>query len=62
MEQGNREDEERLAKLDPKWVERASKVHAINNGNTNGFFDIQGGITVADKAKVPTLNLFLTTC
>ncbi|KAJ5362208.1 hypothetical protein N7541_003052 [Penicillium brevicompactum] len=49
---GNREDEERLAKLDPKWVERASKVHAINNGNTNGFFDIQGGITVADKACV----------
>ena len=47
--QGNKIDEERLRKIDPKWVEKFHVVDTINNGNTNGFLDIRGGITIADK-------------
>lgn len=47
--QGNAEDERRLQKIDPKWVEKLHVIDKINDGNTNGFLDIQGGVTIADK-------------
>lgn len=49
---GNAEDEERLAKINPKWIGKYHVVDKINGGNTNGFIDINGGITIADKACV----------
>lgn len=49
---GNKEDEERLRGINPKWVEKYHVVDKINGGNTNGFIDINGGITIADKACV----------
>ncbi|KAF4461055.1 sarcosine oxidase [Fusarium albosuccineum] len=49
---GNYDDEKRLADIGPKWVEKYHIIDKINNGNTNGFIDIQGGITIADKACV----------
>ncbi|KAH7131605.1 FAD dependent oxidoreductase [Dactylonectria estremocensis] len=49
---GNADDEKRLGEIDPKWVEKYHIVDKINGGNTNGFIDIQGGITIADKACV----------
>ncbi|KAH6989671.1 FAD dependent oxidoreductase [Ilyonectria sp. MPI-CAGE-AT-0026] len=54
---GNAEDEERLRKIDPKWVEKLHVIDKINGGNTNGFLDIQGGITIADKACVYARHL-----
>ncbi|KAI8654068.1 DAO domain-containing protein [Fusarium sp. Ph1] len=47
---GNAQDEKRLGQIDPKWVEKYHIIDRINGGNTNGFIDIQGGITIADKA------------
>ncbi|KPM38583.1 hypothetical protein AK830_g8002 [Neonectria ditissima] len=47
---GNAEDERRLGEISPKWVEKYHVIDKINGGNTNGFIDIQGGITIADKA------------
>jgi len=47
--QGDREDEERLRQLHPNWVETFHAIDGINNNNTNGFLDIQGGVTLADK-------------
>ncbi|KIW17035.1 hypothetical protein PV08_04226 [Exophiala spinifera] len=47
---GDREDEERLRQLHPNWVETFHAIDGINNNNTNGFLDIQGGVTLADKA------------
>lgn len=49
--QGNIEDEERLRKIDPRWVKTFHALDGINDNNTNGFFDIQGGVTLADKVK-----------
>ncbi|TPX13733.1 uncharacterized protein E0L32_005936 [Thyridium curvatum] len=49
---GNAEDERRLQKIDPKWVEKLHIIDKINDGNTNGFLDIQGGVTIADKSCV----------
>ncbi|KPM45240.1 hypothetical protein AK830_g1280 [Neonectria ditissima] len=46
------EDEERLRKISSKWVEKLHVVDKINHGNTNGFMDINAGITIADKACV----------
>ncbi|KAK5050880.1 hypothetical protein LTR84_003439 [Exophiala bonariae] len=47
---GNVEDEERLGHISHKWVEKLHAVDKIAGGNTNGFLDIGGGITLADKA------------
>ncbi|KAJ9647650.1 hypothetical protein H2204_000280, partial [Knufia peltigerae] len=47
---GDKDDEERLRQIDPKWVETFHAIDGINNNNTNGFLDIQGGVTLADKA------------
>lgn len=47
--QGNVEDEERLARISPKWVEKLHVIDKIAGGNTNGFLDIGGGVTLADK-------------
>ncbi|KFX99697.1 hypothetical protein V490_01708 [Pseudogymnoascus sp. VKM F-3557] len=49
---GHRKDEEHLSKISPKWVEKYHVVDKINGGNTNGFIDINAGITIADKACV----------
>ncbi|KAE9581499.1 L-pipecolate oxidase [Colletotrichum fructicola] len=49
---GDAEDEERLRNIDPKWVEKYHIVDKINSSNTNGFIDINAGITIADKACV----------
>jgi sarcosine oxidase / L-pipecolate oxidase len=46
---GNDADEERLKQLSPKWVEKYHVIDKINDGNTNGFIDINAGITIADK-------------
>ncbi|KAH8696216.1 FAD dependent oxidoreductase [Talaromyces proteolyticus] len=50
----NGEEEARLRKISEKWVEKYHAIDGINNGNTNGFIDIQAGITIADKACVYT--------
>jgi hypothetical protein len=47
--QGNTEDEDRLRQISPKWVEKYHIVDKIAGGSTNGFLDIFGGITLADK-------------
>ncbi|KAI1619319.1 FAD dependent oxidoreductase [Exophiala viscosa] len=47
---GNPDDEERLRKINPKWVEKLHALDGINNNDTNGFIDVQGGVTLADKA------------
>ncbi|KEF51993.1 uncharacterized protein A1O9_11983 [Exophiala aquamarina CBS 119918] len=47
---GNKEDEERLRRISPKWVEKLHVVDKIAGGHTNGFLDIAGGLTLADKA------------
>ncbi|EAU37976.1 predicted protein [Aspergillus terreus NIH2624] len=49
---GNADDEKRLREIDPKWAEKYHVIDKINGGNTNGFLDIQAGITIADKACV----------
>ncbi|KAJ5102233.1 hypothetical protein NUU61_004455 [Penicillium alfredii] len=49
---GNLTDEERLRKISPKWLEKLHIVDGINQGNINGFIDINAGITIADKACV----------
>jgi sarcosine oxidase/L-pipecolate oxidase len=49
LSQGNTEDEDRLRQINPKWVEKYHIVDKIAGGNTNGFLDIFGGITLADK-------------
>ncbi|KAG2413370.1 hypothetical protein HFD88_002559 [Aspergillus terreus] len=49
---GNSDDEKRLREIDPKWAEKYHVIDKINGGNTNGFLDIQAGITIADKACV----------
>ncbi|KAI8649199.1 DAO domain-containing protein [Fusarium keratoplasticum] len=48
----NPNDEERLRKIDPKWVSKYHIIDRINGGNTHGFLDINAGITIADKACV----------
>ncbi|QKX54296.1 uncharacterized protein TRUGW13939_01381 [Talaromyces rugulosus] len=48
----NAAEEERLRKISEKWLEKYHIIDGINKGNTNGFIDIQGGITIADKACV----------
>ncbi|KAH7379943.1 FAD dependent oxidoreductase [Cadophora sp. MPI-SDFR-AT-0126] len=53
---GNSEDEERLGRIDPKWVEKYHVIDKINDGETNGFIDINAGITIADKAKTNNLH------
>ncbi|KAJ0352115.1 hypothetical protein COL154_012655 [Colletotrichum chrysophilum] len=50
--QGDAEDEERLRNIDPTWVEKYHIIDKINGSNTNGFIDINAGITIADKACV----------
>jgi hypothetical protein len=47
--QGDEQDEEHLRKISPKWVEKYHVVDGINGGNTNGFIDMNGGITIANK-------------
>ncbi|KAJ4251820.1 hypothetical protein NW762_011117 [Fusarium torreyae] len=49
MQFGNPDDEKRLADIGRKWVEKYHTTDKINGGNTNGFMDIQGGITIVDK-------------
>ncbi|KAM0324311.1 hypothetical protein ACHAQA_008088 [Verticillium albo-atrum] len=49
---GSADDEERLRKISTKWVEKLHVVDKINGGDTNGFLDIKGGVTIADKACV----------
>ncbi|KAJ0330534.1 hypothetical protein COL922a_012432 [Colletotrichum nupharicola] len=49
---GDTEDEERLRNIDPKWVEKYHIIDKINSSNTNGFIDINAGVTIADKACV----------
>lgn len=51
--QGDPKEEERLRKISPKWVEKLHVIDNINGGDTNGFLDIQGGITIADKVHCP---------
>lgn len=51
---GDAGDEERLGRISPKWVEKLHVVDKINGGDLNGFLDIKGGVTIADK--VPMLN------
>lgn len=51
------DDEERLNKISPKWVEKLHVIDGINGGNTNGFLDIQAGITIADKVDSPTQRI-----
>jgi sarcosine oxidase / L-pipecolate oxidase len=46
---GKAGDEEYLRKISPKWVEKYHIIDKINHGNTNGFIDINAGITIADK-------------
>ncbi|KAI4599317.1 hypothetical protein KJ359_001758 [Pestalotiopsis sp. 9143b] len=46
---GHAADEERLRKIDPKWIDKLHTVDKINGGDLNGFLDIKGGVTVADK-------------
>ncbi|ORY56985.1 FAD dependent oxidoreductase [Pseudomassariella vexata] len=46
------EDEERLGRISPKWVEKYHLLDRINNGETNGFLDINAGINISDKACV----------
>ncbi|KND95189.1 L-pipecolate oxidase [Tolypocladium ophioglossoides CBS 100239] len=48
----NAAEKARLRKISEKWVEKYRVIDGINNGNTNGFIDIQAGITIADKACV----------
>ena len=48
---GNAEDEERLWKLDPKWIKPFHMLDALNDNKTNGFLDVQGGINLSDKVK-----------
>lgn len=51
--QGNAADEKRLGQMDdPKWLEKYHIIDRINNRNTNGFIDTQGGITIADKVEI----------
>ncbi|OBT39186.1 hypothetical protein VE00_10909 [Pseudogymnoascus sp. WSF 3629] len=52
---GDEQDEEHLRKISPKWVEKYHVVDGINGGNTNGFIDMNGGITIANKGKLETL-------
>ncbi|KAF9877051.1 hypothetical protein CkaCkLH20_05317 [Colletotrichum karsti] len=49
---GDPAEEERLRKISPKWVEKLHVVDKINGGDLNGFIDIKGGVTIADKACV----------
>ncbi|KAJ5155578.1 hypothetical protein N7492_008381 [Penicillium capsulatum] len=49
---GHIDDEQRLGKIEPKWVEKLHVADKINDGNINGFLDINAGITIADKACV----------
>jgi hypothetical protein len=61
--QGHRKDEEHLSKISPKWVEKYHVVDRINGGNTNGFIDINAGITIADKVIDPERQrYFLIIC
>ncbi|KAI5461693.1 FAD dependent oxidoreductase [Mariannaea sp. PMI_226] len=48
----NAAEEARLRNINEKWVEKYHVIDGINNGETNGFIDIQAGITIADKACV----------
>lgn len=43
------EDEDRLRALDPKWIKPFHILDALDDGQTNGFLDVQGGINLADK-------------
>ncbi|KAJ5157919.1 uncharacterized protein N7482_009019 [Penicillium canariense] len=49
---GNAEDEERLGKIDPKWLEKFHIIDKMNDGASNGFFDINAGVNIADRACV----------
>ncbi|KAJ9611974.1 hypothetical protein H2200_003569 [Cladophialophora chaetospira] len=54
---GDLEDERRLRKFDAKWTKKYHVIDKINNGDTNGFIDIAGGINLADKACVYARHL-----
>ena len=56
--QGDLDDEERLRKISPNWVAKYHVIDKINHGETNGFIDINGGITIADKVIVHWLLFF----
>ncbi|KAJ6141554.1 hypothetical protein N7470_009944 [Penicillium chermesinum] len=49
---GDVNDEHRLRNISPKWVDKYHMLDGINGNNTNGFIDINAGITIADKACV----------
>lgn len=49
-----------MRKIDPNWVEKLHVVDTVNNGDTNGFLDIRGGITIADKVKAPSHKISLS--
>lgn len=50
-QQNDPAEEERLRKIDPKWIEKLHATDLANGGDTNGFLDLQGGLTVADKVR-----------
>jgi hypothetical protein len=52
------QDEDRLRKISPSWVAKYHVVDKINHGETNGFIDINGGITIADKVIFHCLPVF----
>lgn len=63
MRKGDFDDETRLRSMDPKWLKKYHILDKINNGNSNGFIDIDAGINIADKvcSKVTIFRLLSET-
>ncbi|RSL78345.1 hypothetical protein CEP52_017639 [Fusarium oligoseptatum] len=54
---GHGQDEDRLRTIGAQWARKLHILDSINDGETNGFLDIEAGITIADKACVYARHL-----